>query len=192
MEEQAATSQRRAGSSTVMGILAVGVGKWLKNCLPISRVRRIYWARSGGCSNQWSTAAWAKSMRRPALAKKQPLTLEQAIKQAEEYSADEGKLFMLVERAARKADRYSEFLHDSRESLHTLFRLIRARLAGAYSAPASTILMAIAAVIYFLDPFDLIPDSVPVLGFLDDALVIAYVMNANLGEIRRFKKWEGT
>ncbi len=126
------------------------------------------------------------------MAKKQCLTLEQAIKQAEEYSADDGKLFMLVERAARKADRYSEFLQDSRDSLQTLFRLIRARLAGAYAAPASTILMAVAAVIYFLNPLDLIPDSVPVLGFLDDALVIAYVMNANVRQIRQFRKWEGT
>jgi hypothetical protein len=50
--------------------------------------------------------------------------------------------------------------------------------------------MAVAAVIYFVSPFDLIPDAVPVLGLIDDASVIASVARANIAVISSFRKWE--
>jgi len=50
--------------------------------------------------------------------------------------------------------------------------------------------MVIAVVIYFLSPFDLIPDSVPVLGLIDDAAVVTCVAKANLTLISSFRTWE--
>jgi uncharacterized membrane protein YkvA (DUF1232 family) len=50
--------------------------------------------------------------------------------------------------------------------------------------------MAAAAVIYFVSPFDLVPDSIPVLGLIDDASVITSVAKANLTLISNFRKWE--
>src|SRR4029077_12096648 len=47
-------------------------------------------------------------------------------------------------------------------------------------APANSILMIVAAVIYFVSPFDLIPDSIPVLGLVDDASVLTFVAGSNL------------
>jgi uncharacterized membrane protein YkvA (DUF1232 family) len=61
---------------------------------------------------------------------------------------------------------------------------------GKFSAPANSILMAIAAVIYFVSPFDLVPDSIPVLGLVDDTSVITSVARANLALISNFRKWE--
>lgn len=68
--------------------------------------------------------------------------------------------------------------------------MVRERIAGRYTAPVTTILAAVAALIYFVEPFDLIPDTVPVFGFLDDVAVITCVARANIGEIRKFRKWE--
>jgi uncharacterized membrane protein YkvA (DUF1232 family) len=48
--------------------------------------------------------------------------------------------------------------------LQIFLRLLRAQLARKFRAPADSILTVIAAVIYFAGPFDLIPDSIPVLG----------------------------
>ncbi len=39
--------------------------------------------------------------------------------------------------------------------------------------------LAIAALIYFIQPFDLIPDSIPIIGYADDLVV----MSVALGEI---------
>jgi uncharacterized membrane protein YkvA (DUF1232 family) len=48
----------------------------------------------------------------------------------------------------------------------------------------------VAALIYFVSPFDLIPDSVPVLGLIDDAALITCVAKANLNLISTFRTWE--
>jgi uncharacterized membrane protein YkvA (DUF1232 family) len=56
----------------------------------------------------------------------------------------------------------TNFLLATWESLQIFIQLLRAQLAGKFHAPADSILMIVAAVIYFVSPFDLIPDSIPV------------------------------
>ena len=115
---------------------------------------------------------------------------EQATTRAESYVGDKEKLLHLHETAARKSDRYYEFLLAPWESLQTLLRILRAQLAGKFCSPADCILLLTGAVIYFVSPFDLIPDSVPVLGLVDDASVIACVARANRTLISKFRNWE--
>jgi len=122
--------------------------------------------------------------------RKAHLTFEQAKIDAESYVRHQGELPRLLEKATRKSKRCYEFLLPSWESLQILLRLLRAQLMGKFSAPANSILMAIAALIYFVSPFDLILDSIPVLGLVDDTSVITSVARANLTLISNFRKWE--
>ncbi len=122
--------------------------------------------------------------------KKSPLTFEQATIRAESYVGHKEKLLSLLEKAARKSEKCYEFLLAPWESLQIFLRLLRARLAGKFCAPADSILMVVAAVIYFVSTFDLVPDSIPVLGLIDDASVITWVARRNLTLISNFRKWE--
>jgi uncharacterized membrane protein YkvA (DUF1232 family) len=74
--------------------------------------------------------------------------------------------------------------------LQIFLRLLRAQLAGKFRAPTDSILRVIAAVIYFVSPFDLIPDSLLVLGLTDDTAVITGVAGVNLSLISTFRTWE--
>ena len=122
--------------------------------------------------------------------KKAPLTFEQATKEAVPYVRHEKKLLWLLAKATRKSQRCYEFLLAPWESWQIFLRLIRAYLVDKFRAPADSILVVVAAVIYFVSPFDLIPDSIPVLGLIDDASVITCVARANLTLISNFRKWE--
>jgi len=122
--------------------------------------------------------------------KKAPLTFEQATIRAESYVGHKEKLLSLLEKAARKSEKCYEFLLAPWESLQIFLRLLRARLAGKFCAPADSILMVVASVIYFVSTFDLVPDSIPVLGLIDDASVITWVARRNLTLISNFRKWE--
>ena len=49
----------------------------------------------------------------------------------------------------------------------------------------------IAALAYFINPVDVIPDFVPGVGYLDDALVVGYVLHQIAGEVAKYRKWSG-
>ena len=117
-------------------------------------------------------------------------TLEEAKKKAEELVQSDETVSELIFEAPAKAKRNYEFLLAPWESPQILMRIIRSWVAGRYSVPLPTILAGLAALINFVDPIDLAPDTVPVFGFLDDAAVIATVVRLNLGEISRFRRWE--
>lgn len=120
--------------------------------------------------------------------------IQQAIQQAEAeaqpYLHDQQRLAGILDSASRRASESHPFLLDCWESLQLLLRILRARLEGKYSVPASTSTMAVAAILYFINPIDLIPDSIPVFGLLDDAAVITFVTGANRTVIRNFRQWE--
>jgi uncharacterized membrane protein YkvA (DUF1232 family) len=41
-----------------------------------------------------------------------------------------------------------------------------------------------------LNPFDVAPDFIPGIGYLDDAVVLGFVVNSIKKELERFLRWE--
>ena len=72
-----------------------------------------------------------------------------------------------------------------------LGRLLRAYANGSYrDINVGSIVMVIAAILYFVTPLDLIPDAFPGAGFIDDAGVLAFVLARLEGELVQFAAWE--
>jgi uncharacterized membrane protein YkvA (DUF1232 family) len=69
--------------------------------------------------------------------------------------------------------------------VHTLFELLMDR---SYPVPWRTTAAIVFALGYFLMSIDLIPDVIPVVGFLDDALVVAEVVYLLSADLRRFRE----
>jgi len=78
-----------------------------------------------------------------------------------------------------------------KEKFFILGRMAKAYALGRYRAvPWKAILILLAAVIYFINPFDLIPDLIPVAGLTDDFAVLLWVYNAIGTEVDKFLAWE--
>jgi uncharacterized membrane protein YkvA (DUF1232 family) len=118
--------------------------------------------------------------------------LEGYEKKAEKYIKDPSKLGKLAEDAINKMDDVPTGpFEEVWAYLTAMIRLIRAYWKNEYRAiPWQSMVSIIAAVAYFVSPIDIIPDVIPVVGYLDDAFVIALVLKSVKGDLDKFMRWE--
>lgn len=75
----------------------------------------------------------------------------------------------------------------------TFFRMLKAYFSGSYKeVPVATIVSIIMTLLYVFSPIDLIPDFIPVVGLLDDAVVMGACVASFGSAIKKFEEWEVT
>ena len=141
----------------------------------------------------------SKKKAKPKIARKRKPTkdeLKQFDKEktrAKEYIKDKRKLSALLDEALKKAERYKKILKEIWPDLIALFQLVRAWSSRKYrKVPLKKILSAVAAIVYLLIVFDVIPDFIPVAGYIDDVAVIGFVVNSIRSDLDDFLEWERT
>lgn len=76
---------------------------------------------------------------------------------------------------------------------YTVVRLVRNYVSGNYrQIETSTIVSALGVLLYTLSPVDIVPDFIPVVGFLDDLALLSWFVEKFQAEIVRFREWEST
>ena len=115
-----------------------------------------------------------------------------AILDAKSYASSNDRLKVLFNEVSEKMASISkEPFKDSWAYLQAMLRLVRAYSRGEYRAVSQeSLLSVVAALNYLIDPFDLIPDEVPFLGFIDDATVIAFAIRSSKDDLDDFMTWE--
>lgn len=112
-------------------------------------------------------------------------------RRAEQEAEEPGRVRAIARRAGDKLREHRGQLGALRYDLPVLLRLARAWARGDYRRiPWKSLVVLVAGLLYFLSPVDAIPDFIPVLGFLDDAAVIAYVLRSIQKDVRAFEEWE--
>lgn len=74
-----------------------------------------------------------------------------------------------------------------------LFSLLRDYAKGDYRDVPFNVVAAIGgALLYVLSPIDLIPDFIPIIGYLDDAAVIAFCLNLIEKDLITYQIWKNS
>ena len=135
-----------------------------------------------------------KEDRSPALKERLEAEFAQAMKSAKSYVEDPQRMRALFQEAAKEAASLPrDPFKETWPYFQTMLRLIRAYYQGDYRNIAdSTLVVIIAAIIYVVNPLDLIPDAIPALGFLDDATVLALAVRRTRQTLDDFMAWETT
>lgn len=72
-----------------------------------------------------------------------------------------------------------------------MLSMIRAYVMKRYrDVPVASIIIAIAAVIYVVNPLDLVPDVLPLIGYVDDAAAIGFVLDSIHKDLKKYKEWQ--
>jgi uncharacterized membrane protein YkvA (DUF1232 family) len=72
-----------------------------------------------------------------------------------------------------------------------LISAVRDYSRGAYrKVPYRTVAVIAAALLYVLNPFDLIPDAIPGVGLLDDATVLGFALAMVEQDLEDYKAWK--
>lgn len=74
-----------------------------------------------------------------------------------------------------------------------LFGVSKDYVNGDYTEiPKRSIIAILGGLIYFLSPVDVIPDFVPVLGFIDDIYILNLVYRQVVKDLEKYKAWKET
>ena len=149
------------------------------------------------------TKARPEAKTRPAARKSEPIVpyskpalrsdaFARALIEAKACLNDSETLLALFNDAAKKAAAVPrEPFKEYWPYLQTMLRIVRAHHRGEYNrVPDNALLWIVAALNYLIDPFDLIPDATPVLGFVDDATVVEFVTDKTRQSLDDFMVWE--
>ena len=121
---------------------------------------------------------------------------DKAKKQAAGILQDPERLRSLIDSSVKKIKELrdnSDEMQNLREYADTFNRMLKAYSSKEYQKiPWKTILLIVAGIIYFVSPIDLIPDFIPVIGYLDDMTVLLWIANSAKGALEEFAEWEET
>ncbi len=115
--------------------------------------------------------------------------------EAEEVLKDKEKTHKILNAVENLIDSIKEMpvIGNVVEDIIDLVDLVRCYINGTYRRiPYKMIIMALGALLYVLSPIDLIPDMIPVIGYVDDVAVIMFVLNKGVNkELKKFREWKG-
>jgi len=77
------------------------------------------------------------------------------------------------------------------QDVKILISMVRDYFNGTYrEVPWWTIAAVVTTLLYVLNPADLIPDFIPVIGYVDDAAVVAVCLAAIEQDLAKYREWK--
>ena len=110
---------------------------------------------------------------------------------AEELLKDKDKAKEKINQAFEKANINRSQLEEVWNNLQLLFSVVKDYLNGNYKEiPTGSMVAILACLLYFLSPIDLIPDFIPLIGYIDDVFVIALVIDQVHSDLKKYEDWK--
>jgi uncharacterized membrane protein YkvA (DUF1232 family) len=117
--------------------------------------------------------------------------IDRLIKQAEYIYGRNVLVSKLLDKAFEKLGSYADGFYAFQDQSLAMMRMLKSWYAREYTGLSKNAVVGlIASAIYIANPLDLIPDFIPLIGKLDDRLVIGYFVKQLNVEIQRFMAWE--
>lgn len=102
---------------------------------------------------------------------------------------DVDKIERFLQRLEKKM-KVIPFAGEKLAAVPVLASLLRSYVKKEYTdIPIGSIIAIASALLYFVSPIDIIPDSIPVLGYFDDAAVVGACWVLVDNDVQEYMKW---
>lgn len=72
-----------------------------------------------------------------------------------------------------------------------VFRMVKAWTKGNYRTNNMDMILPVLGLLYVISPIDLLPETIPFVGVLDDLAILTFVIPKLMKEVDKFLLWEG-
>ena len=110
---------------------------------------------------------------------------------------DDKSLLESIKLILSKEERIKDQVNNDRgleryaKDLMLLMSLVKDYYQGNYrNIPYKTISAAVVGLLYVLNPIDIIPDFIPFIGQVDDALVLGFCLRLMEKDLNKYKTWK--
>ena len=116
-----------------------------------------------------------------------------AFENAKRMFSNKEKVLETLDTAFQKSidldDNHKGEISSLTEKVKLFILMIRSYVKGEYrEVPFKSILLILAGLIYFINPFDLIGDFIPGIGYIDDIGLILWILKSVEDDVIRFKE----
>lgn len=117
--------------------------------------------------------------------------IDHLIKKAENLSNNNRFVSKIIDSAFERVGQTSGRVVDLQNQSKAMLRMLKAWYAREYTGLSpKAVASLVASAIYIVNPIDIIPDFIPIIGRLDDKLVLGFFIKKLNNEIQKFMAWE--
>ena len=117
--------------------------------------------------------------------------LEQAKNRAEKLLNDPEKANKVISDAIKKASSAKGPLEKVWGDLQLMFGIVKDWFSGEYKEiPTGSIVAILGGLIYFVSPIDLIPDFIPIIGYIDDVFILGLIIAQISADLQKYQLWK--
>ncbi len=111
--------------------------------------------------------------------------------EAEKLLEDYEKMDKMLKRAEKKLDeRKKGPIRKLFDNVNYMILLLKDYMKGEYKQiPYGSVILTTAAVLYFVNPFDFVPDFISGFGFVDDLAVVTLAVKQIEADLEKYKDW---
>ena len=125
------------------------------------------------------SAEWAKGV------------IQGNVQKAQDFMDHPEQLDDLLGQLQGKLDGLPSSVSNAFNNVPVMVQMVKSYVTREYTAVSPKVIASlVAAFVYFVKKDDIIPDSVPLLGYADDLAVAAVAMVINEPEIKAFAEWQ--